>query len=410
MRFDKTNVFKIKPPADKADYTEWDDGMPGFGIRFRNQGAGVYMIQYRVNGRTGKMTFGAVSKIALADAQKRAREAFNLIADGKDPTVEKVKTAAKMIRFKDKVDDYIAYLRKAGRTEKYIADNMRSLGGAFGTEDEVAGYFAGLHKITLPELNRGLIATELGAIEKEHGTGAMRNCRSHIVAYLTWCVMEGLIDVNPAEATRKPETVKRERVLAAEKEITPLLKFLMLDDGDFNTICRLLWLTMARRDEIAQLRKSEVDRKKRLIFLPGERTKNGLSHVIPLSTQAWALLEPKLDQRQGDFVFGSGRAGYSGWDKATNRMREAVALEHFTLHDFRRTGRSLAKERPVSVFPHILEAILNHIGSEASGKRGVAGVYDVHNPWQYYEEKAEGLQRWADYLTGLTTPKLRVVA
>jgi len=418
MRFDKTNVHTIKPPAGKMDHIEWDDGMPGFGIRFRNQGPGVYMIQYRINGRTGKMTFGAVARVNLADAQKKAREAFNLIHDKVDPAVERAKKAAGMVRFKDRVEDYKSYLVREKCKPKYIADVMRSL----------EEYFAELHRYAFPELTRALIATELNKIEKAHGPGSMATRRAHINAYLNWAVRQGLIDVNPGAATEPGPQNKRTRILQPW-EIVPVWQMSDPTD-DFGAICRLLWLTWARRNEIAWLRKEEVDRKRRLINLPAERCKNGIPHVIPLSRQAWAVLEPKLDQRQNSpFVFGTGKNGFSGFGAATDKLRLCAlqaymkrlrtetgeddlpkSMDHFTLHDFRRTARSLAVRKPVSVLPHIAEAILNHVSSAESGKQGVAGVYDVNDPWQYHEEKAEALQKWADYLDSLTRPRLHMVA
>lgn len=410
--FDKVkDITKLRPEGDKADVTVWDEGMPGFGIRFRN-GDGVYCVQYRINGRQGKKSFGHVSRISLKKAKELAREAFGEIADALDPVKEAAKKITRAIRFRDKVETFIADAEKAGRSVSYVNDLRRSLGGNFGTDKEVKGYFQPLHKYTFGELEgqdgRALIAAELRRIEDEHGVGSMRNSRAHICAYLTWCFKEGLVNSNAATGTKKPPAVKRDRKLDPQTEIKALWG--VLPNDDFGAICKLLWFTWARRDEIGSLRKSEVNREKRLIDLPPERTKNGIRHIIPLSTQAWAILEPLLDQRDGDFVFGSGKGGYGGWDKSVKRLREAVGTDHFTLHDFRRTARSLGVRRPVSIFPHIAEAILNHISTAESGKAGVAGVYDVNDPWQYHEEKAEALQSWADYLHALTAPPLQLPA
>lgn len=410
MKFTQTNVAKIKAPND-GDVTIWDDEMKGFGVRFRSGGVGVYCIKYSVNGRQGKMTLGAVTNVLLADAKLKAHEHFALIANKVDPAIERAKRAADMVMFKDRINDYIDHLRKLGRTDKYVDDNKRSLGGDFGRENERKGYFAPLYRFSFKEITRNLVATELDNIEKDHGTGSKRDCRAHLNAYMVWAQQQGVLDFNVVEGTLKPETHKRDRILKPETEIIPVWH--MFGDDDFGAIGKLLWLTWARRDEIGSLRKSEVDPKKQLIDLPPERVKNGIRHIIPLSKQAWAVLEPKLDQRDGEFVFGNGAGGYSGWDKAVNRLRDAVGQQvkdHFTLHDFRRTGRSLGVRRPVSIFPHIAEAILNHISSAESGKQGVAGVYDVNDPFQYHEEKTEALQKWADYLDDLTRPQLRIAA
>ena len=52
----------------------------------------------------------------------------------------------------------------------------------------------------------------------------------------------------------------------------------------------------------------------------------------------------------------------------------------------------------LGILPHVVEAILNHISSAASGKAGVAGVY---NRATYLKEKREALDAWAGYLLAL---------
>jgi predicted naringenin-chalcone synthase len=45
----------------------------------------------------------------------------------------------------------------------------------------------------------------------------------------------------------------------------------------------------------------------------------------------------------------------------------------------------------LGVQPHVVEAVLNHVGHRA----GVAGVY---NRADYLKEKTEALTRWSNYL------------
>jgi integrase len=419
MRFDSQSVVNAlqKRPLhpEKKDYTIWDESMPGFGIRFQQDRAPVYILKYFVKGRQGKMSLGKVGAIQLKDAKKKAHEQFALIEDDINPAIEAAKAKVVGIRFADKIEDYVAHLGRLGRVDSYLADNRRSL----------KGHFEGLHKYTFADLEdqqgRALIAAELDKLARNgRGKGgAMRNARAHLHAYMKWCAEKGLLASNQVSLTTKPANGKRDRKLDPEAEIIPLWHILPKDD--FGAICKLLWLTWARRDEIGSLRKSEVDRERKLIYLKGERTKNGVDHVIPLSRQAWAILEKHLDSRKGDFVFGYGQSGFSGWHKPVVRLRKALGMkavakvglavgEHFTLHDFRRTSRSLGVRRPVSILPHIAEAIMNHVSTAESGKQGVAGVYDVNEPYQYHQEKAEALQKWADYLDGLVYPKPRLEA
>jgi hypothetical protein len=95
--------------------------------------------------------------------------------------------------------------------------------------------------------------------------------------------------------------------------------------------------------------------------------------------------------------------GFSGWSKskaaldvrilAARKEIDAGAkpLPHWTVHDLRRTAATAMAEQ-LSVLPHVVETILNHV----SGHRaGVAGVY---NRARYQAEMRDALQRWTEHL------------
>src|SRR3546814_10209605 len=79
----------------------------------------------------------------------------------------------------------------------------------------------------------------------------------------------------------------------------------------------------------------------------GERAKNGVAHLVPLSGDALVLL-PKGPADIGDKLFparGNSKNGPSGFSKAIKRIRAAMEeqmempVPHWTLHDLRRTNR-----------------------------------------------------------------------
>ena len=53
----------------------------------------------------------------------------------------------------------------------------------------------------------------------------------------------------------------------------------------------LLTVTGQRRSEVAGLDWSELNRQERIWTLPEERCKNGLTHLVPLSTMAVEILD-----------------------------------------------------------------------------------------------------------------------
>jgi len=147
-------------------------------------------------------------------------------------------------------------------------------------------------------------------------------------------------------------------------------------DDDYGRIVRLLILTGQRRDEVGDMKWTELDLDRRIWAIPRERTKNGLTHEVPLSDVALEILQsiPRRDGR--DFVFGEGRGGFSGWSKSKTRLDARIAkagavMRPWRLHDLRRTVATHIAE--MGTLPHVVEAILNHVSGH---KAGVAGIYN----------------------------------
>jgi hypothetical protein len=78
------------------------------------------------------------------------------------------------------------------------------------------------------------------------------------------------------------------------------------------------------------------------------------------------LIGPRKDRK---FVFGRGD-GFSGFSKAKRQLDDKLrGVAPWRLHD-RRTFSTKLHSKPLSVKPHIVEALLNHI---SGAKASVAG-------------------------------------
>jgi integrase len=149
-------------------------------------------------------------------------------------------------------------------------------------------------------------------------------------------------------------------------------------------------LTAQRRSEIGLLRWDEVHDGH--IILPPDRTKNGRTHVVPLSNQAQTILN--LFRRDGrQCVFGRRGRGFADWARGKATLDTRSPATDWTLHDLRRTVATRMAE--LGVQPHIIEAVLNHVSGH---KGGVAGIY---NRAAYDKEKREALNLWAEHVMAL---------
>ncbi|MGZ6022696.1 MAG: tyrosine-type recombinase/integrase [Rhizomicrobium sp.] len=391
MRFTQSSVNSFKPPVGKADHVEFDDAMPGFGMRFRNGGTGTYFIQFKVGSKHGRLSLGKVSKITLDAAKTEAKKQFASVAQKIDPSAERAKAVAKASdSFEPLVGGFIAYLRREGRVASYLADNERSL----------RRYFRPLHRFAVADITRKMVAGQLEKIRTERGPIAATRSRAHLSRFFSWAIAHDLTGVNPVTGTIKASSKSRERVLQ-DAELTAIWK--ALGDDDYGTICKLLALTGCRRDEIGSLSRSEINFAQKQIELPGHRTKNGLDHIVPLSSLALSILKSREPREGSDYVFGRGQGGFSGWSQSKARLDAKLdGIDAWTLHDLRRTLSTVMHER-LDVPPHIVEAVLNHI---SGAQRGVAGTY---NRATYIDQKGTALSAYAEHVERLTRPKLSVV-
>jgi len=156
---------------------------------------------------------------------------------------------------------------------------------------------------------------------------------------------------------------------------------------------RLLILTGARREEIGQLKWSEIQGDH--ILLSNGRTKNGEAHIIPLSAPARELLASVPRIADSDFIFTKdGTKPIAGWSRPKVELDAASGVADWRIHDLRRTVATGMQKLGVTL--QVVEACLGH----TSGSRGgIVGVYQRHN---YADEKRAALETWSGHVAALT--------
>jgi integrase len=190
------------------------------------------------------------------------------------------------------------------------------------------------------------------------------------------------------------EKKPRQRVLN-DDELRALLKATEILGYPIGECVRLILLTGCRLREIGEARWSEIDFAARLLIIPPERFKSGVSHRVPLSEDALQLL--KGLPLRGEFLFTfTGSRPINGWSRAKDALdahMEIDDLPDWKIHDLRHTMRTrMAAMRIPDI---IAEMCLGH------GKRGLQRVYDQYG---YEPEIRDALQRWAALLRGIVEP------
>jgi integrase len=370
----------IGTPGKPGDHIEWDDDIPGFGIRSRSGGSRTWIFQYKLGDRQRRMKLGKYPAISAPAAREQAAKLHGKVTNGHDPAGDKAESKA---RSGDTFERCLKlYLERRRDDPKLRPVSYREI------ERHLDRNLKGLHGIRIDKIDRRAIALELANFGKGKPTQANRT-RASLVKFLNWCAGEGFIDANPAMFTNKNPERPRERVLK-DGELRTIWR--ALPDGDFGHIVKLLMLSGQRAREIGSLRWDEIDLERVIITLPPARTKNRRWHTIPISDPARAILEARPRSSRA-FVFGSGQGGFSGWSKAKSQLDQKVKIAPWVVHDLRRAVSTGMNE--IGIEPHVVEAVLNHI---SCSRGGVAGRY---NKAEYEAQKTTALARWAEHLTAV---------
>jgi integrase len=178
-------------------------------------------------------------------------------------------------------------------------------------------------------------------------------------------------------ARTKPSELARERVLTDDE----LRRIWATGNGVFGSFIRFLLLTGARRNEASEMTWAEIDGGD--WTLPAARNKTKVDLVRPLSKAAQAIIEDGKSKTEWVFTT-DGVTPISGFSKFKAAFDKASGTQGWTLHDLRRTARSLMSRAGVPT-DHA-ERCLGHVIG------GVRGVYDRH---EYHREKAQAFEALA---------------
>ena len=328
-----------------------------------------YAVRYRFAGKTRKLTLPG--GITLAAARRAAADALYKVEQGIDPAVARQRQKQAQ-RLAD-ADTFAAvadeYFRREGR-------GLRSVKRRRQTIDRLVLPVIGNRPIG--EIKRSEIVRLLDQVEEKNGPSMADDVLAFVRKIMNWHATRSDEFRSPiirGMARTKPKEQARSRILS-DDELRAVWTTAAERPGAFPALLQFLLLTAARRDEARCMTFSELNGGS-VWVLPASRSKNKLDLIRPLSDAALAILKhvPRIDG--GEFVFSNtGRRPFSNLWEAKKKFDAACGVSGWTLHDLRRTARSLMSRAGVS--SDHAERCLGHVIG------GVRGTYDRH---EYYTEK-----------------------
>lgn len=304
------SVIDVLPVAS-IDVVHWDENLPGFGVKVTPKGRKVFLALYRTGGAGSKLrkyTIGPYGRITLHQARIAAQKVFAAKLDGRDPAAEKREAKRREVgdRIEDLLEDYIAQRLSQNRSGAEIARLLRREIGRSWVNRSI-------HQITKRDV------VDISSAIALRAPAAANKALKSIRTFLNWCVGRAILDSSPAEGIPLPsKEVARDRVLD-DNELASIVLAARRIAGPYGGIVEFLALTGQRREEVAQMRRTDLDTDQRLWTVPKTLAKNKKVHLVHLSTQALAVLQ-RQDQA-GEYVFSStGDKAFQGFSKAKREL------------------------------------------------------------------------------------------
>jgi len=355
-----------------------------------------WRFRYRFDGKHKSLSMGVYPDVSLAKARERRDEARKLLADGIDPS--KNRKAQKAARADRNANSFEVVARewfakfKPNWVEAHSDKVIRRL------ERDVFPWIGGdpIAEVRAPDLLACLRRVETrGTVETAHR--ALQSC-GQIFRY---AIATGRASRDPSGDLRGALSTVKGTHLASITEPTAVGGLLRACDGyqgSLVTKCalRLAPLVFVRPGELRKAEWTEIDLERAEWNIPAERMKMREPHLVPLATQAVAILTELLALTGGGrYVFPGART--NGRPMSDNAILAALrrmgfAKDEMSGHGFRAMARTILDE-VLGVRPDFIEHQLAHAVRDPNGR--------AYNRTAHLVERRKMMQQWADYLDKL---------
>jgi len=403
--------------VERVDYR--DAICRGLELRITPSGRKSWTLIYRTEkgrgARRRRMALGDFPAVDLDKARTIARVHLGMVAGGADPAAD-LQRASDRLTVRDMGDDYL---------EKHAKRNKRSW--RYDKSILEADVYPVIGKLRPRDVERVHIQKIVDRV-LDRGAAIQANRTFEIVRGLFRWGLGAYVDQSPCYGLRKPTRERpRERVLTRDELRTVWQRIergTLSDTGDAVRMGEALQITVKlllalgqRSGEVSQARREELDLKAGIWVIPGERSKNGRAHRLPLPDCAITLFQRAIEIGDEQFAerkkrddgakptpwlfpspfgrngreWGTEPIGNTAINHALVRVLQYSGAEDVTPHDFRRTVATYMAELGI---PEIhISAVMNHVRAGVTAKHYARYTYEA--------EKKAALEKWTAELRSI---------
>ncbi|MCY1295058.1 Prophage integrase IntA [compost metagenome] len=365
----------------------------GLCLEITTTGSKLWRFRYRFAGKPKMISLGAYPEVTLAKARELRTAARSLVADGVDPSLhkqaEKRAREAESYTFEKLAEEWYAY--NSPRWAEATAYKAR----LYLDNDIIPA----IGKRPAAEITRPDLVDLVRKVEARGTLNAAGKIRQWLNQVFRFGLAKGVVEANPATdldvvAAHAPRARHHPHVPLSE--IPELLEKLSAAACDLPTrvAIRLLLITGVRPGELRNAPWAEFDLQAGTWTIPAARMKARRPHIVPLPTQAVALLR-ELEELTGRYPLAFAGRHNPDRSMSENTINKALRLIGY---EGRQTGHG---------FRHLLSTELNGRGYNRDWiERQLAHgdkdeIRDTYNHANYLEQRREMMQAWADSIDAL---------
>jgi len=396
MTLTDTRIRNAKP-KDKF-YRLADGG--GMYLEITPSGGKWWRLKYRIDGREKRLSLGTYPTVSLKDAREKREAARKLLSDGIDPSENR--KAIKLSRTQQSTNSFEVIARE------WFATKSKTWAASHG--DKVIrrlerDIFPWLGSRPISVIAPSELLATVRRIEERDAIETARRALLNCSQVFRYAVGTGRASRDPVPDLRgalRPTKAIHRATITDPKAISELLNAIDNYHGSFITKCalRLAPLVFVRPGELRAAEWSEINLDNAEWNIRAERMKMREPHLVPLSTQAIAILrEIHPLTGGGKYVFPSELTGARSMSENTVLFalrRMGFSKETITGHGFRAMARTILDE-VLQERPDYIEHQLAHAVRDPNGR--------AYNRTSHLPERRKMMQRWADYLDDLKVNK-----
>ena len=352
FNFTKRSLEILSIPINGKRSYYYDEKVRGLGVAVTDKGTITFIVYRKVEGRPERITLGRYPDLSIENARGLASETNAQISQGKNPNQEKSKLRAE-ITLQELFDKYLEQHAKKHK-KSWISD-----------QSQYQLYLASWSKRKISSIHKSDIESLHTKIGNNNGIYTANRALSLLGIMFSKAISWGWNGINPVIGIKKFKEKSRERFLQGD-ELPRFFKSLEEEQNrclaDF---FMLSLLTGARRSNVLSMRWQDIDLEGAIWTIL--ETKNGTSQMVPLGTEAIAILSERFQTKGSLWVFPSGtsQSGHLEEPKsAWKRILKRADLRDLRLHDLRRTMGSYQAATGANSF--IIGKSLNHKTAQAT--------------------------------------------